>query len=154
MRAGRKESGAVLVEFALVLVPLSLLIFGFLQFGLAMNAKIDSTHLTAEGARYIAVNQNPGAAATPAVTMQSYIRNRADTAPLKSATVCITYPTNPETGTSGQVGDPVKVEIGPVSYTPFIATLPGGFTLPTADVKSEATMRLEAIPTNVPAGCS
>ncbi len=155
MQAPRSEQGAVLVEFALVLAPLLLLVFGFLQFGLAMNAKIDSTHLTAEGARYVVVNQNPGLTdpdITPK-TLQNYIRSRADTTALKTATVCISYPQNPETSTSGKVGDPVRVTIGPVSYGPFVGTL-GGRTLPTAPVTSEATMRLEALPTKIPAGCT
>ncbi len=155
MQVKRREDGAVMVEFALVLVPLVLLIFGFLQFGLAMNAKIDSTHLTAEGARYTAVNQNPGLTdPDPAVsTLQEYIRSKADTAFLKTAQVCINYPTNPETGTQAKVGDPVQVTLGPISYTPFVGPLPGGFTLPSVPVTSEATMRLEALPTNIPAGC-
>ena len=102
MQATRRQEGAVLVEFALVLLPLLMLIFGFLQFGIALNAKIDATHLTAEGARYIAVNQNPGTSESPATSMQNYIRGRADTDYLKIATVCIEYPTNPATSTSRQ----------------------------------------------------
>ncbi len=144
----------MLVEFALVLPVLLLLIFGFLQFGLAMNAKIDSTHLTAEGARYIAVNQNPGITdPDPSInTMQDYIRSKATTAVLKTAAICISYPLNSATLTSGKVGDPVKVAMGPVSYGPFVGTL-NGITLPNVPVSSEATMRLEALPTKVPAGC-
>jgi Flp pilus assembly protein TadG len=148
----------VLVEFALVLPLLILLLIGFLQFGIAMNAKIDSTHLTAEGTRYIVVNQNPGLTEpglNPA-TMQSYIRSRADSSALKGATVCISYPTNAETATSGKVGDPVKVTMSrPFSILPFVNAknvrfLPG---VTTVTVTSEATMRLEALPTKVPAGC-
>jgi Flp pilus assembly protein TadG len=156
MDAARKEEGAVLVEFALVLVPLLLIVAGFLQIGLAMNAKIDSTHLTAEGARYIAVNQNPGLTASPATTMQNYIRSRAGTAALKLATVCISYPSNPATGTSGMVGDPVQVtmtrEYG-LAASSHLAALKS-LSLPlNVVVLSTATMRLEALPTNVPAGC-
>lgn len=158
MQVTRRQEGAVLVEFALVLVPLLLLVFGFLQFGIAMNAKIDSTHLTAEGARYIAVGQNPGASQVPPISIQAYIKSKADTTRLKSATVCISYPTNPATGTSGQIGDPVKVAIGPVSYAPFVGTLPrigaGPITIPTATVSSDATMRLEALPPAGATGCA
>jgi hypothetical protein len=154
MQATRREDGAVLVELALVLVPLLFLVFGFLQFGMAMNAKIDSTHLTAEGARYIAVNQNPGLSESPATTMQDYIRSRADTPYLKdTAQVCISYPTNPETGTSGKVGDPVKVALD-ITYLKLFNTLPMGLALPDLPVTSEATMRLEALPTKVPSGCT
>ncbi len=143
----------MLVEFALLLPALLLLVFGFLQFGIAMNAKIDATHLTAEGARYTVVNQNPG---TPSQTLPDYIRSQGDTADLRAkADVCIDYPNNPETSTSGKVGDPVRVRLT-YSYGDLIplvgSGLPGN---PTAlDVASEATMRLEALPTKIPAACS
>jgi len=158
----------VLVEFALVLPLLVLLIFGFLKVGIAFEAKIDSTHLTAEGARYIAVNQNPGLT-DPDIspkTMQNYIRSRASTDFLKGATVCITYPNNPETGTSGKVGDPVKVTMGRIlveilpdfdklegpGKTPAEKPIPGPGDL---TIASETTMRLEAVsvPPKIPAGC-
>ena len=154
MQSARKEDGAVLVEFALVLVPLLLIIFGFLQFGIALNAKIDSTHLTAEGARDIAVNQNPGLSETPATSMQNYLRSRADTDYLKLATVCVEYPTNPATSTSAKVGDPVRVTMARVySILPIV----GNNLVPqitSLNVTSEATMRLEALPTNVTQGCT
>lgn len=152
MKAARREDGVALVEFALVLPLLLFVCLGFLQFGLAMNAKIDATHLTAEGARYTAVNQNPGGATQ---SLQQYIKSRADTARLRTATVCVSYPTNAATGTSGKVGDPVTVTIGPIDYVPLVGALPViPSVLPTAAVSSDATMRLEALPTNVPAGCA
>lgn len=146
-----------MVEFALVLPLLALLIFGFLKVGVAMNAKIDSTHLTAEGARYIAVNQNPGLT-DPDIspkTMQNYIRSKADTDFLKGATVCISYPTNPETSTTGKVGDPVKVTVSHVlQIVPNLPALPDPYDGPgDLPVASETTMRLEALPTKIPAGC-
>lgn len=149
-----------MVEFALVLVPLLLLLVGFLQLGLAMNAKIDSTHLTAEGARYIAVNQNPGdpGGGNPAGTMQEYIRSRAGTAALKTAKVCIEYPLNTVTNTSRRVGDPVRVTMSRpygLDETSGIADLVPGGGLPTSvTVSGETTMRLEALPTKIDSGCT
>jgi Flp pilus assembly protein TadG len=145
----------VLVEFALVLVPLLLIAFGFLFIGLAMNAKIAGTQATAEGARYIAVSQNPGLT-EPSITpktMQNYIRSRLDTAALRrDAVVCITYPTNPATSTSGKVGDPVKVTM---TYTKsLIPLLQDNIHVTNVPVAAQATMRLEALPTTVPAGCT
>jgi Flp pilus assembly protein TadG len=152
MKAAGRQDGAVMVEFALVLVPLLFLVFGFLQFGLAMNAKIDATHLSAEGARYVAVNQNPGA---PGTSMQDYIRNQGDVASVRNGTVTICYPTNSVTGTSAKVGDPVRVKVTPTSQTAFSGTLPligavGGLALPTLAVSSDTTMRLEAVPADIP----
>ena len=150
MQAIRREDGAVLVEFALVLVPLLLIVVGCLQFGIAMNAKIDATHLTAEGARYTVVNQNPGAGQSPAQTLQEYIRSRADTQDLRdNAEVCVEYPTSPPA-----VGDPVRVTL---SYTyNLVPFLSGELTGNPAslDVTSEATMRLETLPTNILPGCT
>jgi hypothetical protein len=152
MQATSREDGAVLVEFALVLPLLCLLVFGFLQFGIAMNAKIDATHLTAEGARYIVVNQKPD----PDQSLPDYIRSRGDTADLReNAEICVEYPENAETGTSGEVGDPVRVILN-YSYGPLVPlvgdALPGDPT--ELAVRSEATMRLEAQPDKIPATCS
>ncbi|MEJ7826180.1 MAG: TadE/TadG family type IV pilus assembly protein [Solirubrobacteraceae bacterium] len=141
----------MLIEFALVLPVLLLLTLGFLQFGLAMNAKIDSTHLTAEGARYIAVNQNPGSPGT----LQDYIRSRGDTDDLRAnADICVEYPVNVETGTSQRVGDPVKVTLNyEYDLVPGVGNLldPPKASLP---VTSETTMRLEAVPSRIFEGCS
>lgn len=145
MWVARNEKGAVMVEFALVLPLLVLLVFGFLKSGLAMNGKIDSTHLTAEGARYVAVNQNPS---DPPVPMEEYIRARAATAELQQAIVCISYPVNPETSTSGKVGDPVRVTMNHTySIIPLLGELP---------VASQTTMRIEArdVQQNIPAACT
>ncbi len=157
MPTARKEDGAVLVEFALVLPFLLLAIFGFLFIGLATNAKIDSTHLTAEGARYITVNQNPALTvpdtaceATGVQTMQRYIKCRGDTVDLRTnAEVCIAYPVD----SVGKVGDPVRVRMR--YYAPLIPLLAslGSGSPAKIKVTSEATMRLEAVPTSVPAGC-
>ena len=152
MQAIRREDGVAMVEFALVLGPLLLLAFGFLQFGIAMNAKIDATHLTAEAARYTVVNQNPG---SPSQTLEDYIRDRADTASLQeTAEVCIAYPTNSETSTAGKVGDPVRVTLAyDYDLIPFLTSRLSGNPA-SLQVTSEATMRLEALPTKIPAGCT
>ena len=49
---GRRERGAVIVEFALVMPLLVMLLLGIVSAGLAYNRKIDLTHATREGARY------------------------------------------------------------------------------------------------------
>lgn len=54
-RCGRRrhgnERGAVAVEFALVLVPLLLLVFGIIDFGRVYNEQITLTSLARQGAR-------------------------------------------------------------------------------------------------------
>ena len=51
----RNEKGASAVEFALILIPLVVLIFGIFQFGIAYNRYIAITHAAREGARLAAV---------------------------------------------------------------------------------------------------
>jgi len=50
-RAGGRARGQSLVEFALVLVPLMLLILGVIQFGLIFNSYVTMTNAAREGAR-------------------------------------------------------------------------------------------------------
>ena len=128
-----------MVEFALVLVPLLLLVVGMLQFGIVLNAKFDETHLASSAARYAAVNPNPGGG-----SLQDYIKQAADTQDMRdTATVCIEYPAG-----SNQVGDPVKVTM---SYDYQLLPLLGGLVM---TVQGDATMRLEAVPDDIAEGCS
>ena len=143
------ERGTSLVEFALILPLLLLILFGVLDFGKAFNYRNDQTHLAAEGARWAVVNSNPGGG-----TLQQYIQQQADSAELRTnAQVCISFPTNSETGTNGQVGDPVNVTVkSDYNWIPFLASgSGGGLNLPTT-ISGSATMRLEAQPTNFSAG--
>ena len=71
IRLGADESGQGLTELALVLPVLLLLILGMVDFGKAVNYWIDETHLSNEGARFAAVNSNPGSGAGQ--TLQQYL---------------------------------------------------------------------------------
>jgi hypothetical protein len=129
------------VEFALVLPILLFLLFGMLDLGRAFNYWIDSTHLANEGARWAAVNKNPGTG-----TLQNYIRQQADTPELRDGgtssvpnplAVHICFPN----GTS-RVGDPVRVTASfSYNWLPFL-----GLSATSTLVTGSATMRLEAIP--------
>jgi len=155
-RNPRDESGAALVEFALVLPLLLLLLFGLLDFGKAFNYWIDETHLANAGARWATVNNNPGSG-----TLQQYILSQADTPELRTggtstvpsaAQVCISFPTNAQSGTSGQVGDPVQVTVSTeYNWLPFVGNR---LTSTHVTLTGSATMRLEAKPTSYGAGCS
>src|ERR671915_133964 len=59
-RSGRSgETGAVMVEFALILPLVLILFLLIIDFGRAMNYWIDETHLASEGARFAAVDRTP-----------------------------------------------------------------------------------------------
>jgi Flp pilus assembly pilin Flp len=139
----RGESGAAMVEFALVLPLLMTLVLGLMDFGKALNYWIDQTHLSNEAARWAVVNRNPGADGSQ--TLQQYIKGQADSADLRDATngasVCIDFPNG-----APKVGDPVRVRIQySYNWLPFFQNRLG-FTATT--IAGTATMRLEAMPTN------
>ena len=53
--ASRGERGVAAVEFAILLPVLVILLFGFIQFGIAFNSKIQATNGAREGARLAVV---------------------------------------------------------------------------------------------------
>ena len=103
----RAERGQAAVEFALVLLPLSLIIFGILDFGRALNYYNDLTQLAGQGARAAAVNQDPNGGVAGAA-FQSDLAANADSPELKNpaVTVCISAPQ----GWPPKTGDPVTVK--------------------------------------------
>jgi len=146
------ESGAALVEFVLVLPLLLVLLFGMLDFGKAYNYWIDGTQLAHEGARFAAVNKNPG----PGASLQESIRDQADTPELKNGgtasvpsalSVCIDFPN----GTS-QIGDPVRVRVT-TTYS-FLSFLSSKVGIANKTIQADSIMRLEQPPTNFSAGCT
>ena len=143
----KSQRGTALVEFALVLPVLLLVLFGLLAFGKAFNYWNDETHLAAEGARWAVVNSNPGGG-----SLQEYIQQQADSSELRAlAVVCVSFPNNSDTGTSGHVGDPVTVTVkSRYTWMPFVSSRAG--LSPTTTITGSATMRLEALPTNYSAG--
>ena len=57
----QNEDGAVLIEFAIVIGLFFLLVFGMVDFGLAINTKTQMTNAGREGARLGTVNLDPTA---------------------------------------------------------------------------------------------
>jgi Flp pilus assembly protein TadG len=140
------ESGAAIVEFALILPFVCILIALILDFGRAFNYWVDTTHLASEGARLAAVDKVPAGSGS----LQAYIRSKADTGELRDGgtnwidsplEVCV----NP--GPGDAVGDPIEVTV-----TTTYEWLPI-FGLAQTEIHGSATMRREALATNVSAGC-
>jgi Flp pilus assembly protein TadG len=69
-RAGREDRGSAAVEFALVLPLLLLLIFGIIDFGRMLNAKITINEAAREGARAAALAGTGEASARIAMVTQ------------------------------------------------------------------------------------
>lgn len=58
-----RERGAAAVEFALILLPLVLLVGGIIDFGFGFNAQVGLTHASREGVRVEAIGTGDGAQA-------------------------------------------------------------------------------------------
>lgn len=143
-RPARNESGVVAVEFALTLPFIFIVLFLIVEFGQVFNNLNDLNQIAANGARFAAVNQNPGSG-----TLQEYLAGQAGTQRLKDdIKVCVVFPN----GTTN-VGDPVQIETSS-TYTllPIIGTFVSN---PSLSLKGSATMRIERAPdgTEYGAGC-
>jgi TadE-like protein len=136
------ESGQAMVEFALILLPLLLLVAGIIQFGIALNYWLDMQRIANQGARWAAVDCGQKAT-TPLVpnpcspSLQQTLKDEALSNGLEdSVNVEICYPT-PATG---EIGDPVKVRLETdFKLLPILGV--GTITL-----GADATMRLEQPP--------
>lgn len=141
VRNADTESGAALVEFALVLPLLLIMLLGILDFARALNYWIDQTHLANVAARWAVVNKNPG----PGGSIEESVRLQANTAELRDGgtsavpnpvQISICYPDG-----ANEVGDPVEAT-ATVTYNwlPFIA---GETGIASSTFGASATMRLE-----------
>jgi Flp pilus assembly protein TadG len=129
------EQGQALVEFTLVVVPLLILLFGIIEFGLVMYDKNTVVSDAREAARLAAVNDMSG-------------KTLLSDAP-SGSTLTFTCSTDPNSGNAAgayNVGDRVTAHITYVhSYVvPLIGNLLGG----SINLSSNATMTLETQPTN------
>lgn len=132
-RTIRGETGTAMVEFALVLPILLLLALGIVDFGRAINYWNDTNQLAGDGARFAAVNTNPGESmATPINDFREWIRSQAETGELRDGTlaggqpsesvqqplrVCIESPT----GAPLTVGNPIRIRVeSSYNLLPFI----------------------------------
>jgi Flp pilus assembly protein TadG len=133
----RDQQGTALVEFALIALPLFLILFGIIDFGRALNYYNDMTQLAGQGARFAAVNQEPcktgqaGCTAGNATgSFQQDLSKWSDSPELKNKVmVCIK---NDPTATA--VGDPVTVK---VSYTFHFLSLISGIPITLSSTQTE-----------------
>jgi Flp pilus assembly protein TadG len=150
----RDERGQALVEFALVLLPLLLIVVGILQFGIGLNYWLDEQRIANQGARWAVVNAWPGCARTlpagsctaiPActsaptnTTLANYLECQAITQGLRnSVSVAICYPDDGDPSNDGAVGSPVRVMVEtPYEFVPLLG-------IGTITLRGSATMRLE-----------
>ncbi len=139
---GASESGAALVEFAIMMPLLLLLLFGIIEFGWVLSQNLDVRHGAREGARLAAVNFPDGPppdTGTPATNMAALVDE-----------VCtrMQTPTDVKVFISrggNNVGDPATVRV-----TAPAKTLTGflDWAIPsTLILDSEVQIRMEQVPT-------
>ena len=136
-----RESGQAMVEFALILLPLLILVTGIIQFGIALNYWLDMQRLANQGARWAAVNAYPDCPRTlpntlscgGTVSLQQYIACQPQATAFKPE-VSISFPAGVA---ESQADDPVEVKLT-TGFT-FVPILQLG----TINLKAAATMRLE-----------
>ncbi|MEW5783781.1 MAG: TadE/TadG family type IV pilus assembly protein [Bacillota bacterium] len=116
-----EEKGQSLVEFALVLLPLLLLLLGIIEFGWLFNGQITVTSAAREAARAVAVGEDPWTAV-----------NRHIMAANLTVTDILVTPGGSETDKWNLVQ--VQASIEP---------LVGFFVTNTVNLSAEATMRME-----------
>ena len=153
------ESGQAMVEFAIILIPLLLLVTGIIQFGIGLNFWLDENRIANQGARWAVVNAWPGCPrtagagscnATPACTaaptnntLENNLRCQAISQGLRnSVRVNVCYPDDLDAATDpGDVGSPVRVRLETdFDFVPLLG-------LGTITLRGDATMRIE---NNVP----
>jgi Flp pilus assembly protein TadG len=145
----RGESGQATTEFALILLPLLLIVSGIIYFGIGLNYWLDMQRIANQGARWAAVDCGQKAS-TPLMpnpcspSLAQTLKAQALTAGLKdSVCVEISYPSTTVTYTGRNAGDPVRVRLqAPFKLLPILG-------VGTLKLAATATMRLEQVPDNV-----
>ena len=101
------DTGASAVEFALVMLPLLLLLMGIIDFGRTYDAQLSVSAAAREGARVMAISNSPAAARTaiqhsaalnPAIGSAQISFSPASCSAGATIAVTITYPMSSVTG--------------------------------------------------------
>lgn len=135
-----RESGAALIEFALIAPVLFIILFGIIEAGWAFNQQLEVRHGAREGARLVAVDFGTDTEVTAAVCERMHFSGDETTTSVKIGT-----PTNTQFTNSTDVGDVARIAISADynSLTGFLDGIFGGATL-----GSEVEIRLEQDPQN------
>jgi len=111
-RRGRKDEGQSLVEFAFASVLFFMLVFGTIEFGLAIWQYNMVSDLAQEGARWASVRGSSSSIPASASDLQTYVQSRS---PGFTVTVTAT-PSDPSSaGPGGTISVRVQSSFSPVS---------------------------------------
>jgi TadE-like protein len=145
VRCGRdRESGQATVEFALILLPLLLLVSGIIWFGIGLNFWLDMQRIANQGARWAVVNCGPTSQANVVCnpSLAGYLQNQ----PISRGNnpdvrVCFETKSGNSGGSPAPIaGDAVTVQLRVKDFelVPLIGI--------NKDLRATATMRMEQDP--------
>lgn len=133
MKANRSERGQSLIEFLISFVLLLLLLLGTFDFGYAFLYWITIRDGAQEGAVYASLH--PDAACQS--TLESWVRNSADSPIIDISDPAVTVITTTRAGT--EIGDLIKVEVDHV-YNLHTALIPDIIGSTTINLHAEVTV--------------
>jgi Flp pilus assembly protein TadG len=142
LRRRKGERGQALVEFSMVAVVFFILVFGVIDFGMALHSWITVTNSAREGARFGAVHapSDGSTSCSPAPTVGTIEAKVCDTGTNLDPDQMTLTVTNADPE-GDDIGEPVSVQ---VDYTyDLITPLLNILNLDTISISSEAEMRLE-----------
>jgi len=126
-RHRERERGAAAVEFALILIPLLVLLLGIIEFGYIFNQQLTVTNAAREGARVLAITKDSaqaisaaGSAAsslngTPAISIVAVCPTDGSAGDAK---VSLTIPMTTITGIEGIVPGFPEITLSATGVTP------------------------------------
>lgn len=135
------ESGQALYEFAMVAIPLSLLVVGIIKFGILFDQYVTLTQAADTGARTLAVNRGAGTGPPTACSLaETALDSAASTLTTSQISFSTSFP-SPDTSTCSALvaGDSATVE----------ATYPCDLEIlflnlwPNCQLTAETTVRIE-----------
>lgn len=148
------ESGQATVEFALIFLPLMMVVAGIIYFGIGLNYWLDMNRVANQGARWAVVdnwpsqcvrtetsctssNSGTSCSTVMATGSRAMLQDVLRCSPRNNPTVSVCYPG--KTAGTATVGDPVQVTLRSTYKFFFINSVRITLT-------SRATMRLEQVP--------
>jgi hypothetical protein len=132
----RREDGQGLVEFALILMPLLLIVVGTVQLGVAISFWHDQQRLAQQGARVAVVDCAAASWCTP--SLESHLETETlSNGNRPEADVCFVAPLTGPGGTTPFVGDTVRVSLSaPFDLVPLLG-------IAEIQIGAQSEMRLE-----------
>jgi Flp pilus assembly protein TadG len=144
----RGEHGQALVELAFVMPILLLLLFGIIDFGLALNQQNQDTNIANIAAREAALgtvtSAQCGGVAYSTLGTWAKCEAQATGTPVNSVCVGDTANTPAPTSSSYSSGDPLEVEVS--SSFGWLKLITGKVGNLSSSIGGDATMRIETTP--------